>query len=177
MTREGKNAVVHGVMLSVLFVISYWLITHILAHAFSVSHEDDLLGGMWAVVATIFVYRYGRDQSVNAALSRMTATLLSFLLCFVYLLFFPFEVWGMAALIGIGTVVMLWLRRPDDVVTTGITTTVVMVAAALSPEQAWKQPVLRVIDTLVGAGVGIIGALITSKPADRSRTTADHPRA
>jgi hypothetical protein len=41
---------------------------------------------------------------------------------------------------------------------------VVMVVAAMSPEQAWKQPILRVVDTLVGTGVGTLGALITSKP-------------
>jgi hypothetical protein len=33
------------------------LITHILANTYSISRDDDLLGGMWAVVATIFVYR------------------------------------------------------------------------------------------------------------------------
>ena len=60
---------------------------------------------------------------------------------------------------------MVWLGRPEDVITTGITSTVVMVVAAISPEHAWKQPILRVIDTIVGAGIGIIGAAISSKLA------------
>ena len=51
-------AVSHAITLGLLCVISYWLITHFLAHTFSVSLDDDLLGGMWAVAATIFVYRY-----------------------------------------------------------------------------------------------------------------------
>jgi uncharacterized membrane protein YccC len=110
--------------------------------------DDDLLGGMWAVIATIFVYRYGYQQTIAAALSRMAATLVSFVLCLLYPLFLPFDVWGMASLIGIGAVLMVWLGRPDDVITTGITTAVVMEVAVISPEQAWKQPILRVVDKL-----------------------------
>jgi uncharacterized membrane protein YccC len=157
------NAVVHGIALSILCVISYWLITHLLAHVFPVSRDNDLLGGMWAVVATVFVYRYSYEQSTGAALSRMAATSLSFALCFVYLLFFSSEVWGMAVLIGIGAVAMSVLDRPDDVITTGITTAVVMVVAAISPDHAWKQPILRLLDTIVGVAVGIAGAWIGLK--------------
>src|SRR3984957_13655320 len=113
---QESNATNQGIALSILCVISYWLITHLLVHAFPVSRDDDLLGGMWAVVATIFVYRYSYEQSAGAALSRMAATSLSFVLCFVYLLVFPPEVWGMAAVIGIGAVLMSALDRPDDVI-------------------------------------------------------------
>jgi uncharacterized YccA/Bax inhibitor family protein len=61
----------------------------------------------------------------------------------------------MAALIGIGTVVMELLGRREDIVTTGITTAVVMVVAAMSPEDAWHQPLLCLADTLVGIAVGV----------------------
>jgi len=47
------------------------------------------------------------------------------------------------------------LGREDDIVTTGITTTVVLVVAAMSPEQAWQQPILRLFDTVVGIAVGV----------------------
>jgi len=159
-----KIGLFHGATLSMLCVISYWLITHILPHAVSVSRDDDLLGGMWSVVATVFVYRYAYEETISAALSRISATLLSFVLCFAYLLIWPFTMWGMAALIGIGAVVMVRVDRREDVVTTGITTAVVMVVAGLNPESAWREPVLRVIDTLLGTGVAIFGALISPKP-------------
>ena len=155
------RAVFHGVMLSLLCAISYWLITHLLSQAFSVSRDDDLLGGMWAVAATVFVYRYSYDSSIGAAVSRMWATSLSFGLCLIYLLFFPFSLAGMVTLIGIGAVTMSLLDRPDDIVTTGITTAVVMVVAGLSPTSAWKQPILRLVDTIVGVGVGVAGVWIT----------------
>jgi uncharacterized membrane protein YccC len=135
-------------------VISFWLITHLLSRAFAVSRDDDLLGGMWAAVATIFVYRLSYEQSIGAALARMAATSVSFVLCLIYLMVFPFHLWGMAALIGLSAVAMSLIRRPDDIITTAITTVVVMVVAAISPRNAWMQPVLRLIDTLVGVGVG-----------------------
>jgi hypothetical protein len=155
--QTGK-AVVRGAILAISCAISYWLITHILANTYSISRDDDLLGGMWAVVATIFVYRNSNAVSVRSALSRMAATTVSFALCLVYLLIFPFHLWGMAALIGIGTVVVTIMGRPDDTVTTGITIAVVMVVAALSPGDAWRQPVLRLVDTAVGVAVGVATA-------------------
>ena len=161
--RNSQIAAVffNGGMTFALCGLSYWLITHLLARVLSVSRDDDLLGGMWAVVATVFVFRNGCEQSVRAGLSRMAATSLSFVLCFIYLLLFPFHFLGMAALVAIGAVVMSLLGRPDDIITTGITTTVVMVVAAMNPTDAWHQPILRMIDTVVGVVVGLTGAWIS----------------
>jgi hypothetical protein len=52
-------------------------------------------------------------------------------------------------------VIMMSLGRRDDIVTTGITTTVVMVVVAMSPQDAWRQPLLRLIDTVVGIAIGV----------------------
>src|SRR5246127_3030572 len=171
--RNNQIAAVffNGAMTFALCGLSYWLITHLLAQAFSVSQADDLLGGMWAVVATVFVFRDGCEQSVRAVLVRMSATSLSFVLCLVYLLLFPFHFLGMAALVGIGAVVMSLLGRPDDIITTGITTTVVMVVAAMRPNHAWQQPILRMIDTVVGVVVGLVGAWISLMAASGVRRT------
>ena len=67
-----------------------------------------------------------------------------------YLLIFPFTPVGLAALLGICTLIMGVLGRRDDIVTTGITTAVVMVVAAMSPQTAWQQPLLRLVNTVVG---------------------------
>jgi uncharacterized membrane protein YccC len=61
----------------------------------------------------------------------------------------------MAVLIGIGTVAMALLGRRDDIVTAGITTAVVMVVAAMSPEDAWERPSLHIADTVVGIAIGV----------------------
>jgi hypothetical protein len=169
--KHTGEVVFRGALLAVSCVVSYWLITHILANAYSVSRDDDLLGGMWAVAATIFVYRYSHAESVRAALSRMAATTVSFALCLVYLLFFPFHVWGMAALIGIGAIVVTIMGRADDTITTGITIAVVMVVAALSPHGAWRQPILRVVDTTVGIAVGIAAAWLGARVLGLAKLT------
>lgn len=151
-------AITHSVLLALCCSLSYKIITDVLAFSRFVPRDDELLGGMWAVVATIFVFRYTYEESVNAALSRISATLLSFGLCLVYLLAFPFRLWGLVLLIAIGSIILELIGRSEDIITASITTTVVMVVAGMSPEHAWKQPVLRLIDTLVGIGVGTLGA-------------------
>ena len=166
--RQTKIAIIHGAALSASCVVSYWLITHILGRSIAVSRDDDFLGGMWATIATLFVYRFSYEQSIGAALSRMTSTAVSFVLCLVYLLIFPFHAWGMAALIGIGAIVLTLLGRSEDIITTGITTAVVMVVAGISPRHAWMQPILRLIDTIVGVGVGIAAAWISLSIRSRS---------
>ena len=165
---QTGEVVMRGAILAISCAISYWLITRILATAYSVSRDDDLLGGMWAVVATIFVYRESHAESVRAALSRMAATSISFVLCLVYLLIFPFHVWGMAALIGIGAIAVTTMGRPEDSITTGITIAVVMVVAALSPQGAWRQPILRTVDTAVGVAVGVAAVWIGANAVRRT---------
>jgi hypothetical protein len=59
-------------------LISYFLITGFLGKIYFLSRDDELLGGMWSVIATIFVYRHTYQQGMKAALTRSAATLLSF---------------------------------------------------------------------------------------------------
>lgn len=145
--------VVYALNMAMACLITYWIITHILFRY--VDGPTDLLGGMWAVVATVFVFRETRLRSLSAGIARFIATCVSFALCLLYLLLFPFTPVGMAALIAIGTIIMALLDRRDDIVTVGITTAVVMVVAAMSPSDAWQQPLLRLVDTVVGIGVGV----------------------
>jgi uncharacterized membrane protein YccC len=160
--QDVKRIVIRGVVLAISCVLSYWLIRHILTNTYSISRDDDLLGEMWAVIATIFVYRYSQTESIRSALSRMAATFVSFVLCQVYLVLLPFHLWGMAALIGIGTVAVTLMGRADDTITTGITTTVIMVVADINPHDAWRQPILRMVDTTVGVAVGVAAAWMSS---------------
>jgi Fusaric acid resistance protein-like len=153
-------ATASGVGLALAALVSYELTTRILTSAMS-SRDDQLLGGMWSVVATLFVCRASYNDSVTAALSRTAATSLSFFLCFGYLLLFPFSSSGMAILIGIGAVILILIDRPGDVITASITTAVVMVVAGISPQHAWSQPILRLFDTLIGVAVGVMAVWIS----------------
>ena len=152
-------AAASGAGLAFAALVSYELATRILSSAIS-SRDDQLLGGMWSVVATVFVCRESYKDSVSSAMSRIAATSLSFILCLGYLLLFPFSSWGMTILIAIGAVILIIIGRPGEVISTSITTTVVMVVAGISPQHAWRQPILRLFDTLIGIAVGITAAWI-----------------
>jgi uncharacterized membrane protein YccC len=118
-----------------------------------------------AVPSAVCLYHGCSRKTTNPEhyrIARLIATCVSFALCLPYLWIFPFTPVGMAALLGIGTVVMTLLGRRDDIVTTAITTTVVMVVAAMSPQDAWHQPLLRLVDTVVGIAVGVTCKWIAS---------------
>ena len=156
------RAAASGLGLALAALVSYQLATRFLTDAIS-SRDDQLLGGMWSVVATLFVCRESYQQGLSAAFSRTVATLLSFTLCLGYLLLFPFSSWGMAILIGIGATVLVLIKRAEDIISNTITTTVVMVVAGISPQHAWMQPVLRLADTVIGLGVGIAAVSVLSR--------------
>jgi uncharacterized membrane protein YccC len=118
--RLSSWNIIYSLNMGIVSAMSYWIITHALPSM--LGRDSDLLGGMWSAVATLFVYRASRGDSLSAGVSRLVATGVSFALCFPYLWFFPFTVPGLAALIGIGTLAMMLLGRQDDIVTTGITT-------------------------------------------------------
>jgi uncharacterized membrane protein YccC len=168
--KLSPGDIIYALEMAIACAISYWIITYGLAPF--VDRASDFLGGMWAAVATVFVFRDTRAGSVSAGLSRLIATCVSFALCLLYLLLLPFQPVGMAVVIGVGTVIMMLLGRREDIVTTGITTAVVMVVAGMSPQDAWQQPLLRLVDTVVGIAVGIacrwIGSFLFVKKQERS---------
>ena len=157
---QALTAIGESMVLASACLASYWLDVTLLSHVPSLPHGDDLLGGMWAVIATIFVLRNSYQETIAAALSRMTATLVSFLLCLAYLAFLPSRPWALALLAGASALVVTVAGRPGDAITAAITTTVVMVVAAISPQDAWHQPVLRLADTVVGVAVGVAAARV-----------------
>jgi hypothetical protein len=157
--------VVYALNMAIACLITYWIMTHTLSRF--VDESSDFLGGMWSVVATVMVFRETRLRSLSAGIALVIAAGVSCVLCLLYLLLFPFTAGGMAALIAIGTMAMALLGRRDDIVTAGITTAVVMVVAATSPSDAWLQPVLRLVDTIMGIAVGVackwVGSFLFSK--------------
>ena len=47
--------VVYALNMAIACLITYWIMTHTLSRF--VDESSDFLGGMWAVVATVFVFR------------------------------------------------------------------------------------------------------------------------
>ncbi len=154
-SSERGPAIVHSIALAIACLVTYWLTVHALARIHPVSRADDVLGGIWAVIATVFVYRTSYDGSATAALGRMAATLLSFFLCLIYLLVLPVDPVGLAAMIGVSGLAATLLGRPQDAVTASITTAIVLGVASLSPHDVWQEPILRLVDTALGTAVGL----------------------
>src|SRR6202008_3381970 len=103
---------VYAVNMAIACGISYAVITQALVRF--VARPDDLLAGMWAAVATVFVFKDSRANSLSAGLDRLLATCVSVALCLAYLLIFPFTPVAMAAVVGLGTVIMALLNRRND---------------------------------------------------------------
>ena len=142
-----------AITLALACLFSYWIMTSVL-NPF-VAREDDLLGGMWAAVASAFVVRDTSRASFSAAVTRLIATFVSFSLCLIYLSLARPTALGMALLLAAGTLVLVLFHFRSEIITTAITTIVVMVVSILNPSDALSQPLLRLIDTLVGVAVGV----------------------
>jgi hypothetical protein len=145
-------------LLSVACLASYWLVAQLLSKLHAISPGDAVVGGLWAVIATIFVSRTTYQQSLAAGVSRIAATLVSFAFCLVYLVFLPFHPWALALLIGLSALAMMLLGRPSDAGVAAITTAILIALAAVTPHDAWEQPLLRLADTVVGVVVGVAAA-------------------
>ena len=156
--HEVRDAVRQCAVLAVACLISYLLATEILSHVHFLSREDELIGGLWAVISTVFVLRDSYQHSMTAALSRIMATFVSFALCLIYLAFLPFHPWALAVLVGVSALAVTLIGRPGDAITAAISTTVLLVGAALSPQHAWQQPILRLADTVIGIAIGVAAA-------------------
>jgi uncharacterized membrane protein YgaE (UPF0421/DUF939 family) len=160
---RARPALAESVMLGLACVVTYLLATKLLSWVHSVDPADDLLGGMWAVIAAIFVNRSSYSESRSAAVSRMAATFVSFVYCLIYLTFLPFHTWALAVLVGLSALTATLIGRPGDAITAAITTTVVLVVAEVSPRGAWEQPLLRLADTAIGVAVGLASAWLDQR--------------
>jgi uncharacterized membrane protein YccC len=153
LNRLSANNLADAITLALACLFSYWIMTSVL-NPF-VARDDDLLGGMWAAVASAFVVRDTSRASFSAAVARLIATFLSFSLCLIYLLLARPTALGMALLLAAGTLILLLFHSRNEITTTAITTVVVMVVAILNPSDALSQPLLRLLDTAVGVAVGV----------------------
>jgi uncharacterized membrane protein YccC len=176
---NARGAVLQSVTLALACLASYSLVRYASAHIQSLSHGDDQVAGLWAVIATAFVFRASEDESVTAAKTRVAATALSFALCFVYLLFLPSQTWGLPVLVGLSTFLLISLGQSGDVGVAAITIGAVMVISALGPHDPWKQPLIGAVATAVGIAVGVAaswlanGNLVDGPGDSQSRETVE----
>jgi uncharacterized membrane protein YccC len=147
-------------LLALACLASYALVVRLSSLVSWVGSTDHVVGGVWAVISTIIVSKNSYEQTNAAAVSRVYGTLVSMILCLIYLIFFPFHVWGLALLIGLSAFVTVLIGRPGDAAAAAIATAVLIGLAQLDPHEAWRQPIIRLADTIIGAAVGLAAAWI-----------------
>jgi hypothetical protein len=91
----SRVAVLDSAILAIACLITFMLARDVLTRVYHLSPADDLIGGLWAVIATVFVFRDTYQHSVSAAVTRIGATSVSLVLCLAYLAFLPFRTWAL----------------------------------------------------------------------------------
>jgi hypothetical protein len=152
-TKLSTWDVAYAVDLTVACLITYGVMAFALPR--SIGWPTTPVGVLWAVISTVFVYKDTRADTLSAAISRLTTTFISFVLCLAYLWLLPATTIGMAALIAIGVLLMISIGRGDETNLTAITIAVIMIVAASNPQEAQLQPLLRLSDTIIGVTVGV----------------------
>lgn len=144
---------VYALAMALASVITYHVMALIVP--LLMNRSADSVEILWAVISAVYVFRDTRAHSSSAAISRLIATGISVALCSIYLLLFPANALALIILITMSALTMMLLGRRDDIGLTAITTAVVLIVAASTPQIAWLQPILRLMDTTVGIAVGI----------------------
>jgi uncharacterized membrane protein YgaE (UPF0421/DUF939 family) len=145
--------VAYAIDMAIACLMTYWIIIFLLPHL--IGWHSTSVGVLWAMISTVFVYKDTRTHSLSAGISRLIATFAGFALSLIYLSLLPATTIGMGALIAIGVLLMVIIGRRDEVGLTAITIAIIMIVAASNPQDAWLQPLLRLVDTLVGISVGV----------------------
>ena len=68
------------------------------------------------------------------------------------------------------------IGRKEDAIIAAITTTVLLIVVAVSPQHAWLQPILRFADTIIGVAIGIVAAWSSSQGDPLTDMPAKAPR-
>jgi uncharacterized membrane protein YccC len=152
--RPSNREVAYAAGMGVACLVTYWVMVLLLPGLTGTSSAPVAI--IWAVISAAFVYKDTRSHSMLAGISRLIGTLISVVLCLAFLALFRPSPVGMAILIAIGTIATIWLDRSGEIGVTATTTAVVLVVLTSDPQKAWQQPLLRLLDTVVGIIVGVV---------------------
>ena len=145
--------VAYAIDMAIACLITSWVMIFLLPGL--VGWHSTSVGVLWAVISTVFVYKDSRTHSLAAGISRLIATFAGFALCLIYLLLLPATTIGMGVLIAVGVLLMIISGRRDETGLTAITIAIITIIAANNPQDAWLQPLLRLVDTLIGISIGV----------------------
>src|SRR5262249_4911252 len=145
--------VAYAIDMAIACLVTYWVMIFLLPRL--VGWHSTSVGVLWAVISTVFVYKDTRTHSLYAGISRLIATFAGFALCLVYLSLLSALPIGMGVLIAFGVLLIFSMGVCAQTGLTAITIAIIMIIAANNPQEAWLQPLLRLVDTLIGISIGV----------------------
>ncbi len=140
---------------SIGVLLSYFLGSFLTFH---LHEKTGYIGAMLACTSCIVVLQIGSLQdSLKLAWLRVIGTFLGAVMAIIYLLLFPFSVFGMIIAIFILDLICMMLRVPDNGKVASITLVVILIVshytAGLNP---FLNGALRFFEAAVGTSIGIV---------------------
>ena len=119
------------------------------------------VGALWSVISAYIILEAPPNELYVAVKNRMTGTFIGAFVGGIYFYFFPFTFFGYVLAIGVGVLVCFLFNRPKSVKLSGITISVVLIAAAISKDlHPITNAALRFAESAIGAGVAVIVTLL-----------------
>lgn len=120
-------------------------------------HEaSSLLGAMLASVSSLVVLQADVKTSVRMGWLRILGTFIGVIIAYIYLIFFPFSIGGMAVAVFLLSQLCMWVGIPDDGRIATMTLVMIMIISKTSPELSpLTNGTLRFGEATIGSFIGI----------------------
>ncbi len=148
---------------SIAVVLSFVLGSLLTSH---IHQASSLLGAMLAAVSCLVVLQSDIKTSVRLGWLRILGTFIGVIIAYIYLIFFPFTVWGMAIAVFLLSQLCMWVGIPDDGRIATMTLVMIMIISKMSPElPPLTNGTLRFGEATIGSliGIGLAWVLVKIK--------------
>jgi uncharacterized membrane protein YccC len=130
------------------------------------------IGAVWCVVAGIVVLQASRHETMKASILRLVGTFVGAFVGAIYLLLFPYNIWGMSIAVGVTVLLSQILHVPDNGRLAAITVVIVLAFSAALPDlNPWANAGLRFFESCIGASIAVLIVLVwpnQEKPGNQS---------
>ncbi len=121
-----------------------------------IHQASKLLGAMLAAVSSLVVLQADVKTSVRMGWLRILGTFIGVLIAYLYLVIFPFNIWGMALSVFLLSLLCMWVGIPDDGRIATMTLVMILIISEMSPElPPLTNGMLRFCEATIGSLIGI----------------------
>lgn len=135
-------------------LLSYFFGNYVTGHF---HEESSFIGAILACTSAIVVLQENDlKNSLHNAWLRVLGTFIGAFIAWLYLLFYPFTIFGMIVAVFILEIICMLLKVPDNGKMATITLSVILIISREYPDlPPWANGLLRFSESAVGAGIGI----------------------